>query len=65
MYHCTQSDPYLIRERNQQILREVQTLRLESRLRKNHKARDSRLGVLNVCVIGTLHRLRKLGLAGR
>jgi hypothetical protein len=28
-------DPYLIRERNQQMLREVNSLRLEERLRDN------------------------------
>jgi hypothetical protein len=40
MYHYMGFDPYLIRERNQQIFREVQTLRLEKLLRKNHHSHE-------------------------
>ena len=39
MNHYTDFDPILIRERNQQIRDEVDSLRLEKRLRKDHAAR--------------------------
>ena len=36
-------DPYLIRERNEGLRREVSTLRLEKRLREDHQPRSSRV----------------------
>ena len=39
-------DPHLIRERNEGLFREVSTLRLEKRLRKERNARLSRVSVL-------------------
>jgi len=51
MYYHMESDPYLIREHNQQLFREVQALRLEKRLLKNHKVRSSRL-------VAFAHRLK-------
>jgi hypothetical protein len=60
-----ESDPYLIRERNQQIFKEVQALRLKKRLRKNHKVRGSRLAAFALRLKTTIHLLRKVGLAGR
>jgi hypothetical protein len=36
-------DPHLIRERNEQMRREVDSLRLEGLLREDRTARDSRL----------------------
>jgi hypothetical protein len=36
-------DPYLIRQRNQQMLREVHSLRLEEQLRANARPHASRL----------------------
>jgi hypothetical protein len=39
-------DPHLIREHNQQVQREVDSLRLEERLRNERKPRGSRLSVL-------------------
>jgi hypothetical protein len=36
-------DPYLIRERNEGLRREVSTLRLEKRLQEDHQPRSSRL----------------------
>jgi hypothetical protein len=65
MYHYMEFDPYLIREHNQQIFREVQALRLEKRLRKNHKARGSQLIAFVLRLKNTLYLLRKVGLAGR
>jgi hypothetical protein len=65
MYYHMESDPYLIRERNQQIFKEVQALRLEKRLRKNHKVRGSRLAAFAHRLKNTLHLLRKVRLAGR
>jgi hypothetical protein len=43
MYHHMEFDPYLSRECNQQVSKEVQALRLEKRLRKNHKEHTSQL----------------------
>ena len=65
MNHHMEFDPYLIRERNQQIFREVQALRLERRLRKNHKVRSSRLVAFTLRLKSTLHPLRTVGLARR
>lgn len=65
MYHYMEFEPYLIRERNRQILGEVQALRLEKRLRKNHKVRGSRWAAFADRLKNTLHLLRRVGLAGR
>jgi hypothetical protein len=65
MYHHMEFDPYLIREHNQQIFKEVQALRLEKRLRKNHKVRGSDLMAFALRLESTLHLLRRVGLAGR
>jgi hypothetical protein len=65
MYHHMEFDPYLIRERNQLLFREVQALRLEKRLRKNQKVRGSRLAAFAHPLKSTLHLLRRVALAGR
>ena len=65
MYHYMEFDPYLIGESNQQIFEQVQTLRLEKRLRKNQKARGSRLAAFAHRLKSTLHLLRRVELAGR
>jgi hypothetical protein len=39
-------DPYLIRERNQQVLRDINSLRLEERLRDSGGSSGSRLFAL-------------------
>ena len=65
MYYHMESDPYLIRERNEQIFKEVQALRLEKRLRLHHKGRGSRLAAFALRLKNTLHLLRKVGVAGR
>jgi hypothetical protein len=65
MYHHMEFDPYLIGERNQQLLREVQALRLEKRLRKNHKVCGSQLIGFAFRLKSALHLFRKVGLAGR
>ena len=50
MNHYIEFNPYLIREHNQQIHTEVDSLRLQEQLRKNRKARSSsRLFVLVEC----------------
>ncbi len=46
MNHYMDFDPHLIRERNQQIRREVDSLRLEERLRENRGSSGSRLAAL-------------------
>jgi hypothetical protein len=46
MNHYMDFDPHLIRERNQQMRKEVNSLRLEERLRKERSPRGSRLSVL-------------------
>ena len=43
MNHLMDFDPHQIRERNEQMRREVDSLRLEGRLREDRTARDSRL----------------------
>ena len=65
MHHYMQFDPYLIRERNQQIFNEVQALRFEKRLRKSHKVGGSRLAAFTLFLKSTLHPLRRVGIAGR
>ena len=39
-------DPYMIRDRNEQVRKEVNSLRLEARLRKSRDQRGSRMGTL-------------------
>jgi hypothetical protein len=63
MYHHMEFDPYLIRERNQQLFRKVQALCLEKRLRGIHKAHGSRLVAFALRLKSTLHMLRRVGLA--
>ena len=41
MNHYIEFNPYLIREHNQQIHTEVNSLRLQEHLRKNRKVRSS------------------------
>jgi hypothetical protein len=65
MYHHMEFDLYLIRERNQQLFRELQALRLEKRLRRNHKVRGSGLVALAHRLKNTLHLLRSVGLTGQ
>jgi len=64
MYYYMEFDPYLIIERNKQIRSEVNSLRLQERLRKNN-ARGSRLITFALRFKSTLHLLRSVGLAGR
>jgi hypothetical protein len=54
-------NPCLIRERNEGLLREVSTLRLQKRLRENRQPRSSRL--VTLAQRGALPMLRKMGLA--
>jgi hypothetical protein len=42
MNHLMDFDPYLIRERNQQVQREVHALRLEAQLREDRGSSASR-----------------------
>ena len=46
MNHYMNFDPYVIRERNQQVQREVHTLRLEERLPEERGSSGSRLVAL-------------------
>jgi hypothetical protein len=64
MSYFTEFDPYLMGQRNREILGEVQALRLEERLRKNRGARGRRFGALKVSLMGMLH-LRQEEDAGR
>ena len=65
MYHYMEFDPYTIRERNQQIFKGMQALRLERQLRKNHEVRASRLVIFALRLKSTLYPLRRAGTAGR
>jgi hypothetical protein len=65
MYYHMESDPYLIREHNQQLFREVHALRLEKRLLKNQKVRSSRLVAFAHRLKSTLRLLGRVGFAGR
>ena len=65
MQHFTGFDPYLIGERNRQTFSEVQTLRLERRLRRSRKGHGSRPGAFSHYLKGALHLLRGAGLTGR
>jgi len=64
MYYYTEFDPYLIRERNEQMRVEMSKLRLEKRLREA-KADTSRLVAYFLRLTSTLHPLRGTGTAGR
>ena len=46
MNHYMDFDPYVIRERNQQMQREVRSLRLEERLREERGSSGSRFAAL-------------------
>jgi hypothetical protein len=63
MNHYMDFDPYFIRERNERLLREVSTHRLQKRLREQHGPSGSRFGTF--VRTATLPLLRGLGLAGR
>ena len=55
-------DPHLIRERNEQMRRKVNSLRLEERLRKNRQSSGSRFSAL--AKRGVMPLLRAVRLAG-
>ena len=55
-------DPYFIRERNQQVLGEINSLRLEGRLRDNRASSGSRFFAL--AGRGLMPLLRRVRLAG-
>ena len=46
MNHYMDLDPYLIRERNEQMLREVNSLRLEEQLGEAHGSKGARFVAL-------------------
>ncbi len=54
-------DPYLLRERNQQMLKEVWAIRCKERLRENGGGRASRLATLAEMAMRPM--FRKVGLA--
>ena len=62
MNHYMDFDPYVIRERNQQMRREVNSLRLEERLREERGSSGSRLSAL--AKRGVMPLLRAARLAG-
>ena len=62
MNHYMDFDPYVIRERNQQVQREVRSLRLEERLREERGSSGSRLSAL--AKRGAMPLLRAARLAG-
>ncbi len=62
MNHCMDFDPYVIRERNQQMLREINSLRLEERLRDNGGSSGSRFSSL--AHRGLMPLLRRVRLVG-
>jgi hypothetical protein len=57
--------PSLIRERNEGLLREVSTLRLQKRLQENRQPRASRLVAFTLRLKSALHLPRRTGLARR
>jgi hypothetical protein len=65
MHHYMEFDPYLIRERNEQIRSGVNSLRLQEQLRKNHKVHGSRLAAFALRRKVTLRLLCRVALAGR
>jgi hypothetical protein len=62
MNHYMDFDPHLIRERNEQTRREVNSLRLAERLRDNR--RSSGAGFVAIAKRGVLPLLRAAHLAG-
>ena len=62
MSHYMDFDPYVIRERNEQMLREVNSLRLEGRLREAHGSSGARLVAL--ARRGVIPLMRAARLAG-
>jgi hypothetical protein len=62
MNHYMDFDPYTIRERNQQVLREINSLRLEERLRDDGGSSSSRFFAL--AGRGLVPLLRRVRLAG-
>jgi hypothetical protein len=60
--HYMDFDPYVIGERNQQLHREVRSLRLEKQLREERGSSGSRLGALTKR--GVMPLLRAAHLAG-
>ena len=60
MNHYSGFDPYVIKERNEEIRREVRALRLEGRLREHHR-QMARLVLF--ALKGTLPLLRRVRLA--
>jgi hypothetical protein len=62
MNHYMEFDPYLIRERNQQVQREVHALRLEEQLREEHGSSGMRFVAL--AKRGVRPLLRAVHLAG-
>jgi hypothetical protein len=63
MNHYMGFDPHLIRERNERIRHEVETLRLEKRLRQNGEPRPG-ARLASLVSKSTLPLLRRAGLAG-
>ncbi len=61
MNYYTDFDPYVIRERNQQMLREINSLRLEERLRDNGGSGGSRFS--SFAHRGLMPLLRRVRLA--
>ena len=57
-------DPHLIRQRNEEMLREVQTLRLEERLRANRWPHSGQPPTNNSTWRSALSLLRGVGLSG-
>lgn len=64
MYHHMEFDPYLVGERTRQIFGQVQALRLEERLRKNHQVCGSQLIAFALHFKSAAHLLRRVVLAG-
>jgi hypothetical protein len=63
MNYYADLDPYLIRERNEGLLTEAQTLRLERRLR-GERGEPSGSRLVSLARTATLPLLRRAGLAG-
>jgi hypothetical protein len=55
-------DPHLTRQRNEQMLHEVQTLRLEERLRANRRPRSRQSHTNSLTWRSALALLRRVGL---
>ena len=62
MNHYIDFDPYVIRERNQKVHREVNSLRLEKQLHEEHRSSGSRFVAL--AKRGVMPLLRAAHLAG-